>query len=162
MRTTRIDTLNTYLKNTQAVLAVPSQPFLLQLDNILIPANYFSNMTNITPAQLRKAADLQEKIQSLQSELNSILGGGEVSTPAETATTEKPKKRKFSAASRAKMRASQRARWADKEETTPGEPEPAAKQKQKRKMSAEGLANIQAGVARREAARAKAAKQSQF
>ena len=119
-------------------------------------------MTNITPAQLRKAADLQEKIQSLQSELNSILGGGEVSTPAETATTESPMKRKFSAATRAKMRASQRARWADKEETTPGEPEPAAKQKQKRKMSAEGLANIQAGVARREAARAKAAKQSQF
>ena len=117
-------------------------------------------MINITPTQLRKAADIQEQIQTLQHALNSILGGGEVSTPAETKTTEAPKKRKFSAATRAKMRAAQQARWADKEETTPGEPE--AKQKQKRKMSAEGLANIQAGVARREAARAKAAKQSQF
>ena len=117
-------------------------------------------MTNITPAQLRKAADLQEKIQSLQSELNSILGGGEVSTPAETATTESPMKRKFSAATKAKMRASQQARRADKEETTPGEPE--AKQKPKKKMSAKGLANIRAGVARREAARAKAAKQSKI
>ena len=89
------------------------------------------------------------------------MGGGEVSTPAETKTTEAPKKRKFSAATRAKMRAAQQARWADNEGTTPATPAKPEK-KQKGKMSAEGLANIRAGVARREAARAKAAKQSQF
>jgi hypothetical protein len=31
-------------------------------------------MLNITPTQLRKATDLQEKIQKLQYELNEILG----------------------------------------------------------------------------------------
>ena len=100
-------------------------------------------MINTTPAQLRKAADIQEKIQSLQSELNSLLGGGEVSTPAPT--TEAPPKRKFTAATRAKMRAAQKPRWADKgttaaTSTTPAKPE----KKQKGKMSAEGLANIRA------------------
>ena len=55
-------------------------------------------MINITPQQLRKAADIQEKIQSLQNELAEILGG-EVPTPAQT--TEAPKKRKVSAAGRA-------------------------------------------------------------
>jgi hypothetical protein len=58
-------------------------------------------MINITPTQLRKAADLQERIQSLQSELNQILGA---SGPAENVATEAPKKRKFSAAAKAKMR----------------------------------------------------------
>ncbi len=74
-------------------------------------------MINITPTQLRKAADIQERIQSLQQELGQILGG-EVSTPAQPATT------------------------------IP---------KRKGKMSAQGLANIQAGVAKRMAAQQKAA-----
>jgi hypothetical protein len=108
-------------------------------------------MINITPAQLRKAADIQEKIQSLQNELTEILGG-DVSTPAEA--TEAPKKRKFSAYIRAKMRAAQQARWAKIKGTAP-EAEPANKPK-KRKMSAQGLANIRAGVAKRMAAQGKA------
>src|ERR1019366_1681233 len=103
-----------------------------------------------TPTQLRKAADLQEKIQSLQEELGQILGG-EVSTPAET--TEAPKKRKVSAAGKARMRAAQIARWAKIKGTAPAiesATEP------KRKMSAQGLANIRAGVAKRMAAQGKA------
>jgi hypothetical protein len=40
-------------------------------------------MLNITPAQLRKAADIQERIQWLQDELNQILGG-EVPAPTES------------------------------------------------------------------------------
>jgi hypothetical protein len=107
-------------------------------------------MINLTPTQLRKAADLQEKIQSLQEELGQILGG-EVSTPAET--TEAPKKRKVSAAGKARMRAAQIARWAKIKGTAP-EAKPA--QEPKRKMSAQGLANIRAGVAKRMAAKAKA------
>ena len=66
-------------------------------------------MINLTPQQLRKAANIQEKIQSLQKQLGQLLGG-EVSTAAEP--TEAPKKRKFSAAARAKMKAAQKARWA--------------------------------------------------
>ena len=108
-------------------------------------------MINITPAQLRKAADIQEKIQSLQKELGQLLGG-EVSTPAQQ--TEAPKRRKFSAYIRAKMRKAQQARWAKIKGTAPeAEPAPAPK---KRKMSAQGLANIRAGVAKRMAAEGKA------
>ena len=107
---------------------------------------------NITPAQLRKAADIQERIQSLQNELTEILGG-EVPTPDEA--TETPRKRKFSAAVRAKMRAAQKARWAMIKGISPSA-KPA--QKSKRKMSAQGLANIRAGVAKRMAAKGKAVK----
>jgi hypothetical protein len=60
------------------------------------------NITTISPQQLRKAADIQEKIESLQNELGQLLGGV-VSTPAQA--TEAPRKYKFSAAARAKMRA---------------------------------------------------------
>jgi hypothetical protein len=107
-------------------------------------------MITITPAQLRKAADIQERIQALQEELGQILGG-EISTPART--SDAPRKYKFSAAARAKMRAAQKARWAKIKGTTP-EAEPPQKTK-KRKMSAAGLANIRAGVAKRMAAQGK-------
>ena len=39
------------------------------------------NITTLSPTQLRKAADIQEKIQSLQEELGQLLGA-EVSSPA--------------------------------------------------------------------------------
>ena len=97
-------------------------------------------MINATPKQLRKAANIQEKIQSLQKELNSILGGSD-----ESAAIEAPKKRKFSASTRARMRKAQKARWAKIKGTAP-----------KRKMSAKGLANIRAGVLKRMAAQGKA------
>jgi ribosomal protein L15 len=62
---------------------------------------------NISATQLRRAADIQDKIESLQSELNKLLGNGSVAAP-------KPerKRRKMSAAARAKIAAAQRARWA--------------------------------------------------
>ena len=104
-------------------------------------------MVNITPTQLRKAADIQEKIQSLQEELGQLLGG-EVSTTAQT--TEAPKTYKFSAYIRAKMRAAQQARWAKLKGAAP-----AATPAPKRKMSAQGLANIRAGVRKRMLAQAK-------
>jgi hypothetical protein len=109
-------------------------------------------MINITPTQLRKAADIQEQIQSLQGELGQLLGG-EVSTSAQT--TEAPTKRKFSAYTRAKMRKAQQARWERIKGTAPATSVKPAK-KAKRKMSAQGLANIRAGVAKRMAAQGKA------
>jgi hypothetical protein len=96
-------------------------------------------MMNITPTQLRKAANLQEKIQSLQKELGQLLGGSAQPIAA-------PKKRKVSAAGRARMRAAQKARWAKIKGKAP----------KKRKLSAQGLANIRAGVAKRMAAQGKA------
>src|ERR1019366_732467 len=67
-------------------------------------------------------------------------------------TSDAPKKRKFSAYIRAKMRAAQKARWAKIKGTAP---EAAPAKKPKRKMSAQGLANIRAGVAKRMAAQGK-------
>jgi hypothetical protein len=107
-------------------------------------------MINATPTQLRKAADIQEKIQSLQEELGQLLSG-DSSTPVQT--TEAPEKRKLSAYTRAKMRKAQQARWAKIKGTAPSA-KPA--KKPKRKMSAQGLANIRAGVAKRMAAQGKA------
>lgn len=64
---------------------------------------------------MRQAADIQDKIESLQNELDRILSGngglaghGSVSSPA--AST--PKKRTMSAAGRAKIAAAARSRWA--------------------------------------------------
>jgi hypothetical protein len=64
---------------------------------------------SLTASQLRQAADLKEKIQKLQQELESIASGGR-KIPA----IQIPKlvKRKFSTAGIAKIRAAQKARWA--------------------------------------------------
>jgi hypothetical protein len=108
-------------------------------------------MMNATPAQLREAADIQEQIESLQGELGQLLGG-EVTTPAEP--TEAPKKKwKMSAAGRRAIAAAAKARWAKIKGTAPSA-KPA--KKAKRKLSAQGLANILAGFAKRMAAQGKA------
>ena len=106
-----------------------------------------NSITNLTPGQLRQAANIQEKIQSLQKELGKLLGG-EVSTPAQPAKAPK-RKGKLSAAGRAAIRAAQKARWAKIKGRVPSV-KPA--KKAKKKMSAQGLANIRAGVAKRMAA----------
>ena len=113
-------------------------------------------MIDITPHKLRQAADIKERIDALQNQLNEILGG-EASTPA--ADTDQPKEYKFSAVARARMRKAQKARWAKIKGAAPAT-EPV--KRRKRKMSAAGLANIRAGVAKRMAkmgAKAPAAKQ---
>ena len=84
-------------------------------------------MIIITPKQLRKAADIQEKIQSLQEELGQLLGGFEA--PA-IETPRRPKKRKMSAAGRAAIAAAARARWARIKGTAPSA-KPAKKAKRK-------------------------------
>jgi len=103
-------------------------------------------MINATPKQLRKAADIQEKIQSLQKELGHILGN-EIPVPLIVAKGTPRKRRKFSTYTRTKMRKAQQARWAKIKGRAP-----------KRKMSAQGLANIRAGVLKRMAAQGKPAK----
>ena len=100
-----------------------------------------NSIITLSPTALRKAADLQERIQSLQKELGQLLGG-EASTPAEP--TETPKKKwKFSAAARAKMRASQKARWAKIRGTTAST---TPELKPKRKISAAGRAAMSASA----------------
>ena len=100
-----------------------------------------NSITNLTPGQLRQAANIQEKIQSLQKELGQLLGG-EVSTPAQPAKAPK-KKGKMSAAGRAAIRAAQKARWAKIKGTVPSV-KPA--KKAKRKLSAAGRAALSAAA----------------
>jgi hypothetical protein len=62
----------------------------------------------LSAQQLRRAADIKDKIQSLQNELNRIIGASN-SAPADGAPR---KRRKMSAAARAKISAAAKARWA--------------------------------------------------
>ena len=98
------------------------------------------SLINLTPAQLRHAADLKEKIESLQHELNHLHGSdGAVSAAAPA----KHGRRKISAAGIARIRAAQKLRWAKAK----GASAPAAKKTGKRgprKMSAAARAKIAA------------------
>lgn len=113
------------------------------------------SLINLTPAQLRHAADLKEKIESLQDELNQ-LHGSPVETPAAQPSA-KPaaKTRKFSAAGLARIRAAQKLRWAKVKGTAVAVAKSA--KRGRRKMSAEGRAKI-AAAARARWARVRAAK----
>jgi hypothetical protein len=75
-------------------------------------------ISNLTPEQLRTAADLMEKIGGLQNELNQLLGDG-VPAPFEAATAEAPqaprngrRKRRVSTAHRKALSLAAKARWA--------------------------------------------------
>jgi len=72
------------------------------------------SITNLTPAQLRQAAALKEKIEQLQKQLTQLLGTqAPVSKPVPTVAPKAIKARKkMSAAGIAKIRAAQKARWA--------------------------------------------------
>jgi hypothetical protein len=64
------------------------------------------SITNLSAQQLRRAADIKDKIQSLQNELEKIVGSSSITPSAGR------KKSKMSAAGRARIAAAQKARWA--------------------------------------------------
>lgn len=70
-------------------------------------------ITTLSATQLRRAADIQEKIESLNSELSSILGAN--SKPdkrmGRPPGSGRKGKRTMSAAARARIAAAARARW---------------------------------------------------
>jgi ElaB/YqjD/DUF883 family membrane-anchored ribosome-binding protein len=67
-----------------------------------------ASIASLSARQLRRAADIKDKIQSLEKELEQILGSS-----TKPATPAAPKKRrKMSAAGRARIAAAQKARWA--------------------------------------------------
>ena len=105
-----------------------------------------NSFINLTPQQLRKAANVQERIVSLQKQLSQLLGA-----PVRLVPGAARKKRTMSAAGRARIAAAARARWAKirgaKRAARPV-------QKPRRKISAAGRARL-AALAR---ARWKAAK----
>jgi len=110
-------------------------------------------LANVTPQQLRKAADIQERIQSLQRELASLLGDRIERAPSAPAGG---KKRGLSAAGRAAIAAAARARWA---KVRAGKPPKAPVPK--RKISAAGRARL-AAAARERWKKAKAAGKSRL
>jgi hypothetical protein len=67
-----------------------------------------SQLLLISPTQLRQAADIKEKMEALQNELDVLLGATSRPGPEPAA----PKKRRMSAAGRARIAAATRARWA--------------------------------------------------
>jgi hypothetical protein len=98
-----------------------------------------SLLISLSPKQLRRAADLKDKIQSLENELGRILGA----TIKPVAAVAPKKKRKMSASGRAKIAAAQKARWAK----VKGRKSAAKPVKQaRRKMSAAGRAKIAAAA----------------
>lgn len=98
--------------------------------------------SDVSAEQLRRAASIKDEIESLQTELDRLLGS--------SGPTTRTGKRGMSAAGRARIAAAQKARWAKQKGTA----KPASKGK--RKMSAAGKAKI-AAAARERWRKAKAA-----
>jgi len=71
-----------------------------------------TTLSSITPQQLRRAADIQERILALQAELSSLLESG-VGLPATVASFGmRSGRRRLSAQGLANIRAGARRRWA--------------------------------------------------
>jgi uncharacterized membrane protein YqiK len=68
-----------------------------------------TNISNLTTTQLRQIIAIKEQIEKLEGEIDSIAGEGNIPTPA---ADEAPRKRRRSAAVRARMASAQQARWA--------------------------------------------------
>jgi hypothetical protein len=106
-----------------------------------------SNLFSLTSTELKRAADLKDKIAALEKQLAALLG-----SPAAPAPATK-KKFKMSAAGKAKIRAAQKVRWAKVKGLKPAA-QPVIKRKNK--ISAAGRARI-AAAAKARWAKAKAA-----
>jgi hypothetical protein len=106
------------------------------------------DILNLTPAQLKHAADIKEQIAALEDQLQSIVrgsGGNGVPSPSRS------RRNRMSSAGRARIIAAQKARWAKFKK---GKPAP-ARAAGKRRFSAAARAKI-AAAARRRWAKAKA------
>jgi hypothetical protein len=110
----------------------------------------FNSLANVSVRQLERAIKIKAKLESLQAQLDQVLGGdgGEVSSPGR-------KKRRMSAAGRAAIAAGARKRWANYH----GGSAVSASAKPRRKMSAAARARM-AAVARERWRKAKAAGRS--
>ena len=72
-----------------------------------------SSITNLSPSQLRQAADLKEKLSALETELSQVLGSASQPVAVRPAAAPAPKKKGgLSAAGKARIVAAQKARWA--------------------------------------------------
>ena len=105
-----------------------------------------TNLSTLTSAQFKRAAEIIEQLETLNTDLAELLGQTEAGSVQPVTSVSEPvkvkRKYRLSAAGKAKKRAALKARWAKVEA---GEPDnqPEAKPARKRgKMSAEGRARI--------------------
>jgi hypothetical protein len=112
----------------------------------------FSIMINLSSKQLRQAADLKERITTLEQEFDAILGGNGSAIPSPLQAA-KTTKKGMSAAGRARIAAAQKARWAKVKAANPAKavnPAQVTKHgKIKRTMSAAAKAKISAAAKKR-------------
>ena len=105
-----------------------------------------SALQNLSPQQLRHAANLRERIDALEKKLIAILGVPAGPTSASVTKTKRPKRR-FSVATRAKMAAAQQARWAARKAGASRVAKPAAPvKKAKKQVSAAARARLSAAA----------------
>src|SRR5208283_523359 len=99
-----------------------------------------TKLAELTTTQLQRIIAIREEIEALQSQLNSLAGDSEIPAPKARKIR---KKRRLSAAGRARIAAAAKARWA----TFRGEPEADSKPARKRrKVSAEVRAKLAASA----------------
>ncbi len=113
-------------------------------------------ITNLSPQQLREAADIQERIQELQNQLNELLGAP-AEAPAGGTAVGRPKRRQLSPQAIANIRAGVKKRMAAQAKAM-GRQKPASQADgaRKRKISAAGKKRL-AEIARARWAKVKAA-----
>jgi hypothetical protein len=118
-----------------------------------------SNIKDLTVAQLKRAIELREQIESLQEQLDSIgvTRLGRPPSAAKAGKTAKKGKRRMSAAGRARIAAAARARWANYRGGAAAKPAKAVKKK--KRFNAAARAKLSA-AAKARWAKAKAAGKS--
>jgi len=97
-----------------------------------------TSLNQLSVSDLRKAANLKERIEALEKKLSHLLGSASKVESAPAVVTRK--KRGMSAAGRARIVAAQKARWAKIKSAKGGAKSKPAKKK--RGMSPEGRARI--------------------
>ena len=97
------------------------------------------SLAELSVQQLKRALAIKQAMEALEQELGQLLRDEEPTA----GRAPRPRKRKMSAAARAKISAAQTARWA--EQKTPATPEKAPPKK-KRQYTAEGRARVIAGI----------------
>jgi hypothetical protein len=95
-----------------------------------------TSLNQLSVSDLRKAANLKEKIEALEKELSQLIGNGSVTVSASTGKAS-GKKGGMSASGKARIIAAQKARWAKFHAAKGGKPA-----RKKHGMSAAGRAAI--------------------
>jgi hypothetical protein len=93
---------------------------------------------NLSLEQLKEALNIREQIDALENRLASLFSGGRASTAPVASSAKRGGRRRMTAATRAKMAAAQKARWAKKQGTADTGSAGTSATPKKRRISAAG------------------------